>query len=229
MTRQETILLLEHYLPADQQEQKFKKEMLAFMHAHENCFERSLEIGHITASSWLLSKQGDKALLTHHAKLNRWFQLGGHCDGDPNVLAVAIKEAQEESGIYDIAPLSTAIFDIDIHLIPAQPEDLSVEPSPPAMAHAAVLSDVVLTKSEALAQEEASVHRKVDRRRLENKKEKAHYHYDIRFLLQAQSDDAIQVSEESHALAWFGNDPASLPPVDKSVLRMFNKWVERKI
>jgi 8-oxo-dGTP pyrophosphatase MutT (NUDIX family) len=181
MTRQETQLLLKRYFPADQQEQQFKKEMLAFMHAHENCFARSLEIGHITASSWLLNKKGDKALLTHHAKLNRWFQLGGHCDGNPNVLAVALKEAQEESGIQDITPLSAAIFDIDIHLIP------------------------------------------------ENKKEKAHYHYDIRFLLQVQSDEAIQVSEESHALAWFGNDPASLPPVDRSVLRMFNKWVEKSI
>jgi 8-oxo-dGTP pyrophosphatase MutT (NUDIX family) len=175
------MLLLERYLPAGPQEQIFKKEMLAFMQTHENCFERSLEIGHITASSWLLSKQGDKALLTHHAKLNRWFQLGGHCDGDSNVLAVAIKEAQEESGVCAIKPLSTAIFDIDIHLIP------------------------------------------------ENKKEKAHYHYDIRFLLQIKSDDLIQVSAESHALAWFGNDPAALPPVDASVLRMFNKWVERRV
>jgi 8-oxo-dGTP pyrophosphatase MutT (NUDIX family) len=180
MTRKETILLLERYLPTDPHEQKFKKEMLAFMCAHENCFERSLEMGHITASSWLLNKKGDKALLTHHAKLNRWFQLGGHCDGDPHVLAVAIKEAQEESGICAIKPLSTAIFDIDIHLIP------------------------------------------------ENKKEKAHYHYDIRFLLQVHSDDAVQVSEESHALAWFGNDPTTLPPVDRSVLRMFYKWVEKR-
>jgi 8-oxo-dGTP pyrophosphatase MutT (NUDIX family) len=180
MTREETILLLERYFPADLQEQKFKKEMLAFMQTHENCFERTLEIGHITASSWLLNKEGDKALLTHHAKLNRWFQLGGHCDGDPNVLAVALKEAQEESGIYDIKPLSTAIFDIDIHLIP------------------------------------------------ENKKEKAHYHYDIRFLLQVNSD-AVQISDESHALAWFGSDPTTLPPVDRSVLRMFNKWIEKKV
>jgi 8-oxo-dGTP pyrophosphatase MutT (NUDIX family) len=55
----------------------------------------------------------------HHAKLDRWLQLGGHCDGDVDVLAVAIKEAQEESGIIGIKPVSPEIFDIDIHLIPA--------------------------------------------------------------------------------------------------------------
>ena len=46
----------------------------------------------------------------HHTKLDRWFQLGGHCDGEANVLAVALKEAQEESGIMDIAPVSFEIF-----------------------------------------------------------------------------------------------------------------------
>jgi 8-oxo-dGTP pyrophosphatase MutT (NUDIX family) len=59
-------------------------------------------------------------LLLYHAKLNQWLQLGGHCDGNPDVLAVAIKEAQEESGIQDIRPVECGIFDIDIHLIPAR-------------------------------------------------------------------------------------------------------------
>ena len=57
-------------------------------------------------------------LLMHHTKLDKWFQLGGHCDGDPDVINVAIKEASEESGIKNIKPLSLEIFDIDIHLIP---------------------------------------------------------------------------------------------------------------
>ena len=55
----------------------------------------------------------------HHAKLNLWVQPGGHADGDPDILAVAIKEAKEESGLPDIRPLSEEIFDIDIHQVPA--------------------------------------------------------------------------------------------------------------
>jgi 8-oxo-dGTP pyrophosphatase MutT (NUDIX family) len=111
--------LLESYNPIIAEEVAAKERMLTFIAEYPNCFERSLEIGHITASCWLLNKDGSKALLMHHAKLDRWLQLGGHCDGDVDVLAVAIKEAQEESGIIGIKPVSPEIFDIDIHLIPA--------------------------------------------------------------------------------------------------------------
>lgn len=92
--------------------------MLEFIEKHENCFERDLACGHITASAWLLNRDCSEALLMHHAKLNRWFQLGGHCDGEHDVLHVAVKEAQEESGINAIVPVKTCIFDIDIHIIP---------------------------------------------------------------------------------------------------------------
>ncbi|MBP9764784.1 NUDIX hydrolase [Candidatus Babeliales bacterium] len=123
MHRQNLINLLNNYHPADQAELSFKQRMLDFIHANPDCFERSLAQGHITASCWLQSKDGSKALLLHHMKLNNWFQLGGHCDGDSDVLAVAIKEAQEESGIMGIEPVSISIFDIDIHTIPANPKE----------------------------------------------------------------------------------------------------------
>lgn len=122
MKRNYLLYELDAYLPTPQ-EQQFKDTMLAFIEQHENCFERTLEIGHITASAWLLNKNKTHALLMHHAKLDKWVQVGGHCDGDPNVLRVAIKEAQEESGIQSIEPLSRDIFDIDIHLIPANAKE----------------------------------------------------------------------------------------------------------
>lgn len=109
--------LLKAYFPSEE-EKATKEQMIAFIEKHPNCFERTLEIGHVTASAWLLNKTGSKALLMHHTKLNRWVQLGGHCDGDSNVLRAALKEAQEESGIAGIEPVSNAIFDIDIHEIP---------------------------------------------------------------------------------------------------------------
>lgn len=113
---------LQTYIPSEH-EVEFKQRMIAFVQQYPDCFERSLRTGHVTASVWLLDKTGTKALLMHHAKLDRWLQLGGHCDGDADVLRVAIKEAQEESGIMDIVPVSEEIFDIDIHRIPGNAKE----------------------------------------------------------------------------------------------------------
>ena len=117
MKRDNLIHLLNAYEPLGE-EAIYKAGMIKFIESNENCFERSLAIGHITASSWLLNKGRSKALLMHHSTLGRWLQPGGHCDGDPDVLRVAIREAREESGITQIEPISKNIFDIDIHLIP---------------------------------------------------------------------------------------------------------------
>lgn len=110
--------LLQNYHPADQWEKICKKYMLRFLSKDPDCFERSNEFGHFTSSAWLLDRDATHALLMYHTKLNEWLQPGGHCDGDPNMLAVAIKEAQEESGIKNIVPINTDIFDIDLHDIP---------------------------------------------------------------------------------------------------------------
>ena len=76
--------------------------------------------GHVTGSAFVLSPDGKRVLLTHHAKLDRWLQLGGHCDGIADARFVAQKEAYEESGLARIALLSEDVFDVDIHEIPAR-------------------------------------------------------------------------------------------------------------
>ena len=95
--------------------------MLSFVSSTPDCFERAHAEGHMTGSAWLINPTGNKALLTLHHKLQRWMQTGGHADGDPDTLRVALREAEEESGISGILPEGTEIFDIDIHLIPARP------------------------------------------------------------------------------------------------------------
>lgn len=124
MKRNKLISLLQNYFPVSAEEIKAKKDILDFINQYENCFERSLSVGHITASCWLLNKDKTKALLMHHTKLDKWVQLGGHCDGNPDTLEVAVKEAQEESGMQSIVPLSEEIFDIDIHFIPANNKEV---------------------------------------------------------------------------------------------------------
>lgn len=80
-------------------------------------YVRTRLTGHFTGSSWLVSADGERALLTHHKKLDRWLQLGGHADGDMDLAAVALKEAEEESGLVDLV-VDPRLFDIDLHFIP---------------------------------------------------------------------------------------------------------------
>ena len=91
------------------------------------CFDRSTIEGHITGSAWVVDDRGTHTLLTHHRKLNKWLQLGGHADGESDVVKVALTEAREESGINEVRPLFPFIFDLDVHVIPArqhEPEHL---------------------------------------------------------------------------------------------------------
>ena len=91
-----------------------------FVARQPRCFERDcFDDGHVTGSALVLNRRQDAALMTHHAKLGRWLQLGGHCDGDSDALAVACREAEEESGLAVVA-LAEAPIDIDIHTIPAR-------------------------------------------------------------------------------------------------------------
>jgi 8-oxo-dGTP pyrophosphatase MutT (NUDIX family) len=93
-----------------------------FLAGHREAFARSFDVGHFTGSAWLISADGRRVLLTHHRKLGLWLQLGGHADGDADLARVALREAQEESGLPGLA-IEPAIFDLDRHRIPARGAD----------------------------------------------------------------------------------------------------------
>lgn len=86
----------------------------------EDAFQRTHLSGHITGSSWIVNADRTKVLLVHHAKLNRWLQPGGHADGDEHVLRVALREAEEETGLKKLTLLNESIYDLDIHIIPTR-------------------------------------------------------------------------------------------------------------
>lgn len=110
--------LLEKYTCALESENAIKARFVDFVKANPDCYERYLEIGHITASAFIFDPNNQKILLIHHKKLNKWLQPGGHCDGEKDTLSVALKEVQEETGLV-IDNLGQEIFDLDIHTIPA--------------------------------------------------------------------------------------------------------------
>ena len=120
MHRQPLLDLLRNHRPANADEQDMTGATIAFVEQQPNCFERSLLMGHITGSAWIVSPDRKQTLLILHRKLDRWLQPGGHADGDPDVAAVALREAQEETGLTSLRLLNPGIFDVDIHPIPAR-------------------------------------------------------------------------------------------------------------
>lgn len=123
MHRQPLLDQLADYAAKHPDETETVGRFIDFVRTEGDCFERSLAVGHVTGSAWIVNADGSQVLLTHHRKLDRWLQLGGHADGDPDVFAVALKEAREESGLSDFAAVIEGIFDLDIHPIPARKSD----------------------------------------------------------------------------------------------------------
>ncbi len=119
MKRNQLLGLLMDYRGRWCGEEAMVTRMIQFVTDHPDCFERSLTAGHVTGSAWVVDDTGTRVLLTHHRKLNRWLQPGGHADGDPDALRVALREVREETGL-DAIPAIEGLFDVDIHLIPAR-------------------------------------------------------------------------------------------------------------
>jgi 8-oxo-dGTP pyrophosphatase MutT (NUDIX family) len=159
-----------------------KEKMHRFVSHQERCFERSLAVGHITASCWIVNalpegeRRRGQALLTWHKRLNRWLQMGGHLEPeDRSLLEAAMREAREESGLANVRPLAGAIFDLDVHPIP------------------------------------------------ERRGEAAHFHYDVRFLLEADPAEPLVVSAESREVAWVPLSGVAALNSDASMRRMVAK------
>ncbi|HVU23152.1 MAG TPA: NUDIX hydrolase [Opitutus sp.] len=154
-------------------------DTIAFVEAHGDCLWRSCLPGHLTGSAWVVDAVRTRTLLTHHRKLDKWLQLGGHADGDPDLLAVALREAREESGVKRLRAVSLEVFDVDRHWIPAR-------------------GDVP-----------------------------GHYHYDLRFMIEADPAEPLAISDESHDLAWVEIARVTALNPEESMARMVRKTAAR--
>ncbi len=181
MDRKRLKFLLENYRTPYDEEAAFLPDFLELIEDPLS-FKREREEGHFTASAWIVNKRRTHSLLTLHNKLNRWLQLGGHADGNENLLEVALNEAREESSLTSLRLVDRAIFDIDKHIIPA------------------------------------------------NAKDQRHFHYDVRFLIEAEIDEPLTISSESKDLAWISFD--SIPDIvgyNPSIVRMLDKTSKSEI
>ena len=123
MHRQTLLDLIARYSARHPEEDETVRRFCEFVERNPDCFERALQEGHITGSAWIVDRSGSRVLLTHHRKLNRWLQPGGHADGDADILGVALREGLEETGLVSLEAVDGEIFDLDIHAIPARSQD----------------------------------------------------------------------------------------------------------
>lgn len=112
-TRQKLIEQMERYQPYNEQEERDKPVILGELRKTEAVFSRESELAHMTASAWIVNEDMSKVLMVYHNIYNSWAWLGGHADGEEDLLKVAIKEAKEESGLQNVRPVSEHIFSIE--------------------------------------------------------------------------------------------------------------------
>lgn len=105
--------LIEGFQPFNEQEEKDKKVILKYIDTFDDVLTRDNEFAHMCSSGFVVNKSRDKALMIYHNIYDSWAWTGGHVDGETDLLGVALREAQEETGIKNIRPLSTEIFLLD--------------------------------------------------------------------------------------------------------------------
>ena len=113
ITRQKLIDQIEKYKPYNEQEEKDKILILDWIRNNENAFSRENAVAHMTASAWVVNKDRTKVLMVYHNIYNSWSWLGGHADGETDLLSVAIREVKEEAGISNVHPVSEEIFSME--------------------------------------------------------------------------------------------------------------------
>lgn len=105
---------IKNYTPYNEQEEKDKILLLAAMDKYDDIFLRENTICHMTTSAWVLNKEHTKVLMAYHNIYDSWAWLGGHADGEEDLLSVAIREVQEESGIENVVAPTDDILSIEV-------------------------------------------------------------------------------------------------------------------
>ena len=105
---------IERYIPFNEQEERDRVLILRALREEKNVFSRENEAMHMTASAWVTNETQDRVLMAYHNLYDSWSWLGGHADGECDLLSVALREVCEESGITRVRPASEEIFSLEI-------------------------------------------------------------------------------------------------------------------
>lgn len=106
---------IKNYIPINEQEAADKELILASYEVYGDFLaKRECNIAHMSSSAWIVSPDRKKILLNFHNLYNHWGWMGGHADGEVDMLDVIKREVREESGLTDIKLLSKSIVSLEI-------------------------------------------------------------------------------------------------------------------
>lgn len=123
------IYSLQNYIPCNEQEENDRRMMLHLLETQDDVLTRGNRTAHFSASAWLLNKEHTKVLMIYHNIYNSWSWTGGHADGEPDLLAVAKREAMEETGVRNIMAVTEEIFSVEILTVDGHIKNGSYVPS----------------------------------------------------------------------------------------------------
>jgi len=105
---------IERYTPYNEQEARDKAVILDFLDHNRDAFLRTNLLAHMTASAWVVNRERSRVLMVYHRLYDSWSWTGGHADGDEDLLAVALREVREETGVKSARPVSEEIYSLEV-------------------------------------------------------------------------------------------------------------------
>ena len=102
------------YRPWNEQERQDQAVILAFLERNPDAFYRTNLLAHMTASAWVVNPQRSKVLMVYHRLYDSWSWAGGHADGEEDMLAVALREVREETGVQRLRPVTEEIYYLEV-------------------------------------------------------------------------------------------------------------------
>ena len=102
------------YRPWNEQERQDQAVILAFLDKNPDAFYRTNLLAHMTASAWVVNPQRSKVLMVYHRLYDSWSWAGGHADGEEDLLAVALREVREETGVQRLRPVTEEIYSLEV-------------------------------------------------------------------------------------------------------------------
>ncbi len=105
---------IEAYRPCNEQEARDKAVILDFLDQHEDAYLRTNLLAHMTASAWVVNPVHSRVLMVYHKLYDSWSWTGGHADGEEDLLAVALREVREETGVHNVRPVSEEIYSLEV-------------------------------------------------------------------------------------------------------------------
>ena len=110
----ELLQILERYAPFNEQEARDRAVLMGLLRTGQDLWTRENEAAHLTASAWVVNGDRERVLMAYHNIYDSWSWLGGHADGERDLLAVALREVREESGLTEVRPVSEDLYSLEI-------------------------------------------------------------------------------------------------------------------